>query len=75
MNEAVGNIDAVSNLFYSQGEFDSLSLQNDKEKYFFAGIGITLAVVGMLFAAFRMGQLSRRHNDIDKVFKDDEKNR
>ena len=61
-----------SHYFYDE-EFDNLNMQNDKNKYFFAGVGITLASVGLLFASYRLGQLSRRKNDIEKVFKDDDK--
>lgn len=63
----------TSHYFYADDEFDDLNMQNDKDKYFFAGVGITLASVGLLFAAYRMGQLSRRKNDIENVFKDDDK--
>ena len=58
---------------FSDSEYtEILNLKDSNAMYVFVGIGSTLSVMGILFAAFRMGQLSRRKPKADKIFPKDD---
>ncbi len=52
-------------------DIGNLNLKESRGKYVFVGIGITLSVMGVLFVAFRLGQLSKRKTESDKMFPKD----
>lgn len=74
-----GNIDVENNVNSKNTEASiaqlddgeavgSLNLSENSSTYIFMGVGITLSIIGILFVVYRMGQLSRRKPEADKIF-------
>lgn len=65
------NTTSVSH-FRESENMGNLNLKNDSSKYVLAGVGGTLSVIGILLAAYRLGQLSNRKPESDKIFPKDD---
>ncbi len=68
--DSQNNTTSISQLG-SGKDIGNLNLKDSRAKYVFVGIGITLSVMGILFVVFRLGQLSRRKPESDKMFPED----
>ena len=68
-----------ASMVHSGDNGETIGMLNRREsnsKYVLAGAGGTLSVIGILFAVFRLGQLSKRKPESDKIFpKDDNKDK
>ena len=80
LNEDFNDYESSSaSMVHSGNNGETIGMLNRREsnsKYVLAGAGGTLSVIGILFAVFRLGQLSKRKPESDKIFpKDDNKDK
>lgn len=70
-NQSIDNTTSITQPDEESNDID-LKIKEDKGKLVFAGVGLTLSVIGVFFVVYRLGQISGKKNKSAKLFDNDD---